>query len=405
MTLFDILGRDLRVEWHEAIALLRDVVERAPQTGETIVPELHQVELLGSGQVEVHGGTVVADPVQRLGQMLQALLSRADPPVQLRLLIAQPQRSVAAYSEALAFFERPERPLILQALYNRATAALPMPDPNEVPASLSVASAPVASDKVRRPPELMFRPRRKLAYAAGILALVVALGAGVVFARRGDGGSPQQDSSSLGARVSNKVSGAAAAVGSAVSAIGARVGLTTPAVDSVAPAEVPIPGKPAVARQAARKLKAVSPSRDNALLQRDTLDAFDLNAQTQSPVQTESVVVVAEPATVPSAVGREVVLYSSKSKDVSAPAGLRPQLPKQLPASVRPEDLTRIELIILPDGTVDSVKLLDRPKDIHASMLLSAAKAWQFYPAMKDGVPVRYRTIVWIARSDKFKGE
>jgi hypothetical protein len=54
--------------------------------------------------------------------------------------------------------------------------------------------------------------------------------------------------------------------------------------------------------------------------------------------------------------------------------------------------------MILADGTVESVRLLDRPRDIHASMLLSAAKSWQFHPAMKDGVPVRYRKTVWVAR-------
>jgi hypothetical protein len=30
-------------------------------------------------------------------------------------------------------------------------------------------------------------------------------------------------------------------------------------------------------------------------------------------------------------------------------------------------------------------------------MFLSVAKAWQFQPALKDGVPVRYRKTIWIA--------
>ena len=58
----------------------------------------------------------------------------------------------------------------------------------------------------------------------------------------------------------------------------------------------------------------------------------------------------------------------------------------------------RIELLIMPDGTIESVKLLDPPKTVHDWMLLSAAKAWLFHPARKDGVPVRYRKTVWVVR-------
>jgi len=48
-------------------------------------------------------------------------------------------------------------------------------------------------------------------------------------------------------------------------------------------------------------------------------------------------------------------------------------------------------------GTVESVRLLKAPRSVHDSMFLSAAKAWQFQPALKDGFPVRYRKTVWIA--------
>ena len=55
------------------------------------------------------------EPVRRMGQLLQALLAHAEAPVQLRLVITQatapnPQyRSIRDYSDALGFFERPER--------------------------------------------------------------------------------------------------------------------------------------------------------------------------------------------------------------------------------------------------------------------------------------------------------
>jgi hypothetical protein len=43
------------------------------------------------------------------------------------------------------------------------------------------------------------------------------------------------------------------------------------------------------------------------------------------------------------------------------------------------------------------VKLVGAPRNVHDSMLLSAVKAWEFVPALKDGVPVRYRKTITIA--------
>ena len=89
--------------------------------------------------------------------------------------------------------------------------------------------------------------------------------------------------------------------------------------------------------------------------------------------------------------------YSRDSAGVLPPVGVRPQLPKELPAHVDRSTLARIELVILQDGTVESVKLLGEPRHVIDSMLLSAAKAWEFQPAMKDGRPVRYRKVVLMA--------
>ena len=79
--------------------------------------------------------------------------------------------------------------------------------------------------------------------------------------------------------------------------------------------------------------------------------------------------------------------------------GLGSQLPGELPASIDKTKLVRIELVVLPDGTVQSVKLLNNPYNIHESMFLSAAKAWKFKPAIKNGRPVAYRKIITIGFS------
>ena len=58
---------------------------------------------------------------------------------------------------------------------------------------------------------------------------------------------------------------------------------------------------------------------------------------------------------------------------------------------------TKLELVVDTDGTVESVRLLGRVPSIHDRMFLSVAKAWQFQPAVKNGMTVKYRKTVWIA--------
>ena len=49
-------------------------------------------------------------------------------------------------------------------------------------------------------------------------------------------------------------------------------------------------------------------------------------------------------------------------------------------------------------GDVMHVRLIDGPRRMPDMMLLSGAKMWRFQPAVKDGDPVRYRTVVsWLA--------
>jgi hypothetical protein len=103
----------------------------------------------------------------------------------------------------------------------------------------------------------------------------------------------------------------------------------------------------------------------------------------------------AEPAPKPASQSDPMV-YQSGASGVVPPVGIRPQLPRDLPANVNKDQLARIELVVLPDGTVGSVKLLGH-RNIHDAMFLSAVKAWEFKPALKDGQPVAYRKIVWMA--------
>src|SRR5262245_40833374 len=91
LTLSDVLGRSVSVEWHESVALVRDVVTRLLERSSEspVVPELHQIQISPSGRVDVVDGTASSESVRRLGQLLQATLGHSEPPVQLRLVISQ----------------------------------------------------------------------------------------------------------------------------------------------------------------------------------------------------------------------------------------------------------------------------------------------------------------------------
>lgn len=402
MTFTDLLRRNLHWEWHEAVALVRDVVDRMPEQDAAMstVPDLHQVELLPSGEVKILGGDSVGNPVERLSQMLQALLTRSEPPVQLRLSLAQPQESAQAWSDSIGFFERPDRPAVLRDLYNRASAALLRPDADTAVPALDAPADP--NEGKKREPSSgapSRRRRRKLALAVALPVLLTAA-AGALYAFRAESASPMGGASEL---VAKGISGVTSVVGSAASAIGDRVGLGAVAAGPAEPLEAA--EKPAAARPSAstrKRTPRAAAAGDVAQVQPAARSGLDLSTLLRMAPSSEKAwevpPVFEETRTVWAESPLENVVFSPSSPGVSPPVGVRPQLPQELPAGVRPGDLTRMELVILPDGTVESVKLLDEPATIHDSMLLSAAKAWQFNPAMKDGRPVSYRHTVRIAR-------
>jgi hypothetical protein len=99
---------------------------------------------------------------------------------------------------------------------------------------------------------------------------------------------------------------------------------------------------------------------------------------------------VAEPIAVelPPAVDPSIV-YSQTDQTVEPPRLLSRPLPTRLPSTG--SDAATVEVVIAADGGVERVRLTSRPRRLVDVMELSAAKAWQFDPALKDGQPVRYR--------------
>jgi hypothetical protein len=182
-----------------------------------------------------------------------------------------------------------------------------------------------------------------------------------------------------------------------ISAVTDRAGLgrlvpaDAPAVAPPAPANIPATRKSVNVR--------TRPAETGSLP--EPFRVFDLD---DTPIVYAAAVVVAEPtggaaalAAVEAGVEADETIYSAVDATVSAPIGIRPQLPRVLPDHVQKDQLGQMELVILPDGTVASVKLLGSRQGVLEGMLLSAAKTWTFVPAMKAGRPVTYRKSVWLA--------
>ena len=89
-------------------------------------------------------------------------------------------------------------------------------------------------------------------------------------------------------------------------------------------------------------------------------------------------------------------IYSPADVDVEPPVMMYPSLPPAMFVARNADVVVvnRMELVIAADGSVERVRLVNGPTRMPDMMLLSGAKLWKFTPAVKDGVPVRYRTTV-----------
>jgi hypothetical protein len=403
LTLSELLTRSVTLQWYEGIAIVRGVAERLADRGgdSALIPELHQIELMADGSVALAGGASCDEPVRRLGQLLQVLLTDAEPPVQLRLIVSQataPLRSYQSlrdFDRAVAYFERPDRTALLMVLFARAQTAgpaaardiqltldrmAPLPD---------VKPAQALSDR-----QVKNRRRRIGVIAAATLVLAMS-GAAVRYSR-------MAGATVRGRQVSRATAAAADALGATVlagaSALSNSLGLgRIVARDAAAP-----PAAPAAARMPEHRSKPARAAVDGKPGGRDGANVVPLEIVVYEapgsrerpseppPGQAEAL----ERSPAPSI---EDVVYSSGAEGISPPVAVHSKLPRELSPTVNRASLSRIELVVARDGTVESARLVGNRRDVQGGMLLSAVKAWEFRPATKDGAAVRYRKTILVS--------
>ena len=86
---------------------------------------------------------------------------------------------------------------------------------------------------------------------------------------------------------------------------------------------------------------------------------------------------------------RDRRVYTADDADVEPPTMRRPQLQMERRSDTVPSD-SYVEVVVDERGEVTQVRLRSSDLSLNDRMIVAAAKAWQFEPAMKDGRPVKY---------------
>jgi outer membrane biosynthesis protein TonB len=386
LRLDDLLARDVAPRWFEGVAVVQLICRqlRAQDARVSGFPRAADI-LIGSGGSIAIAGASAGNPVQAAAHVLALMLSD-DVPVRLRLAVSQATATdsgyatLADFSEALGYFERPNPESIVEAFRQRALLA----PPREMGTPKAIEATPATDHRAAPVPVAPPRGASRMAVIAATVAAVACASVwligrvthvaepGIVTVE-----TPQPEVPAQASRAKGKTNDEAAPPSK--SAIGTQ---------ATTAAEAPRTRREAhEAHDKAPELQVTAESVSYSYPE------LSLSAPPVSAPETSQ----AGPATSVSTGNEgpdiEVApdrIYSRADSQVTLPLSVYPKLPPETAAS-GVTGRTILELTIARDGLVERVKMLTAPRNIHEFMLLSAAKAWRFEPARIDGRAVRFR--------------
>ena len=193
VTVACLLARRVSLDWHAAVSIVLEIAEVFERSGQGALPAYQQLAITPAGSVKfLRGRTEKGHPVKVLAQMLNALLPRERPtPLRLIVSTAGPEsasyKSVAEFSEALKYFERPGgRRTLLADIYARARATPPSAEAEESPETAD-------TDRRKQPRRL----RRFAVPVAAVLVSGVAVAVGIAYVEHRDPGSVSTNAGSF----------------------------------------------------------------------------------------------------------------------------------------------------------------------------------------------------------------
>lgn len=194
------------------------------------------------------------------------------------------------------------------------------------------------------------------------------------------------------------------------SAATAPSNLQAPAAEARAPFNIRAESQPSATNgpRVAGLLGSVArtdePGADRAVGTRGVIPDIEIGADARATSRVEAppaAVAEVEAEASPEAAATDALIYSSRDVDVVAPFVLWPAGLGILPSASRRADQSMIDVVVNSDGSVALVTAQRRPRSLDEALImtmsLSAAKAWRFKPALKDGLPVRYRQVITVS--------
>jgi Gram-negative bacterial TonB protein C-terminal len=371
----DLQVRRVPVEWFEAVALIQELSRVLLESGTdpaqpSLAPQAIWID--PNGNLRLSAKSADAEPVvRRVGELLRMCLGDSAFPAPLRLVIIQSAAtppfygSLAELTNALAYFERPNRTALIRGVFERAQTHQPLPPLVDQPEQM-----PVKKDLPAAPGRHRLRISRRAigATAAALTMIVVAVGVSQLVTWR-------DDSVPVGDEPKGSVVDQASSEASSRRSSNDNARATDPVL--------------APRRAATAAVTSLDPAEEHVLA--GALTMIDVAVTEPEPLATSEASFANAPDT---------NIYSASDEAVTPPVAIYMRLPARPSAGVHVEDHSTIELLVGETGSVESVKVLGPPHDLGEALLvtlnLSAAKTWRFRPALRDGQPVRYRTVVQV---------
>ena len=376
----------------EGVALIQAATEAVNDAGpNTGVPELSGIFLTPAGDVVLHGPPTGEPPARELARLLHQLVAPNLMPPAGRLFVGRwinnDLGDLTEFSSELSYFARPNGQELLVGLHGRCSG-----------------TAPKSAGEVRRRPERARQPVNAVAPVPEPQSFSTLVRQWI-----------REHKPEVTAAIAVIASATLAALGtwiwqaSTVAAAKAPVEATQPAEDTDDPAAPADAGQDVLTL--AKGTTAIQPAAPRAKLPAAPVTrSRTAPAQTggrreppasQLPVAPPSPAAAAPaasgegeppspPAPLPSSTIPDLRIYTASDTDVEPPILRSPEILEVLIKGFEIRE-NHIELVISEKGEVQQARMLDAPQRIPDVMLLSRAKELHFDPAVRNGVPVRYR--------------